>query len=336
MAAIEIAIDLGSSFTTIYKKGSGIVLKEPSVVCIQAGGKNLKVIEVGLKAKKMQGRTGENLVIVSPICEGIVKNMELAVVMLKSFIQKIVPASLVKSKISALVCVPCGVTDEELKDLEKVIYLSGIGKLQFVPSVIASAMGDRLKTSSPRGYVVVNIGGGTTEVAVISLNTILNACSIGIGGKLMDISVSEYIKDHYNILISGATAEKIRKDIGSLYDSDKSNIEFSGADISSSRPVTDVIGAGDVKTAVCYFYDRIAEAVQVTINSCKPDIIADITDTGIIVAGGAALITGLEQYFKSCLNLPVTLSEQPENAVILGAAALINDQRLLQAVIDNN
>lgn len=336
MATIEIAIDLGSSFVTIYKKGSGIVLKEPSVVCIQAGGKTPKVVETGIKAKKMQGRTGENLIIVSPICEGIVKNVELATVMLKSFIQKIVPTSLIKPKINALVCVPCGITNEELKDLEKVAYLSGVVKLQFVPSVMASAMGDRLKTSSPRGYVIVNIGGGTTEVAVISLNTILNACSVGIGGKLMDMSVSEYIKDHYKIVVSEQTAEKIRKDIGSLYDSDKSNIEFSGADISSSRPVTDVISAADIKTAVCYFYDRIAEAVQVTINACKPDIISDISDTGIIVAGGASLITGLEQYFRSRLNLPVTLSEHPDNAVVLGAAALLNDPKLLQAVIDNN
>ena len=336
MALIEIAVDLGSSFTTIYKKGSGIVLKEPSVVCIVAGGKNLRVVETGVKAKKMQGRTGENLVIVSPICEGVVKNEQLAVAMLTNFVKKVVPGSVVKSKISALICVPCGMTSEELRDLEKVVYLSGITKMQFVPSVIAAAMGERLKTSLPRGHVVVNIGGGTTEVAAISLNTILNACSIGIGGKLMDISVSEYIKDNYNILVSEATAEKIRKDIGSLYDSDKSNMQFSGADISSSRPVTDVISAEDVKTAVCYFYERIAEAISVTINACKPDIIADISETGVTVAGGAALITGLEQYLRGRLNLPVTISDQPENAVILGAAALLNDARLLQAVVDNN
>lgn len=336
MATIDIAIDMGSTNTVIYKRGSGIVLREPSVVCLQTGGKHVKVKEIGLKAKKMQGRTGENTTVVYPVCEGVVKNVDLCIAMLKHFISKVIPTGAFRPKIRAILCVPCGLNSEELNDYEKVMYGAGVGRLQIIPSILAAGIGEELKTSQARGSIVVNIGGGTTEVAVISLNSIVSGCSVAIGGRLMDTTLIEYVQKVFGIKISEISAEKIKHEIASLYENDKSNIEFSGADVSSNRPVSDVIGARDVRRAVISFYDDIIKTIQAVINTCKPDIISDITEVGAVVSGGGANITGLENYFRKVLNMPVLVSEQAENSVILGAGKLLSDEYLLNKILEEN
>ncbi len=337
MATIDIAIDLGSSNTVIYKRGSGIVLREPSVVCLNTSGKHAKIKEIGIKAKKMQGRTGDNTVVVYPVCEGVIKNVDLSIAMLKHFISKILPQNtLFKPKIRAVVCVPCGLTSEELADYEKVMYGAGVGRLHLVPSILAAAIGDELKTSQARGSIAVNIGGGTTEVAVISLNSIVSGCSVAIGGRLMDTALIEYVQNYFNVRISEVSAEKIKHEIASLYETDKSNIEFNGADVSSNRPVSDVIGARDVRRAVVSFYDDIITTIEAVINTCNPDIISDITEAGVVVSGGGANITGLENYFRKNLNMPVIVSDQAENSVILGAGKLLSDEYLLNKVLEEN
>ncbi len=337
MATIDIAIDMGSSNTVIYKRGSGIVLREPSVVCLATGGKHAKVKEIGLKAKKMQGRTGENTVVVYPVCEGVIKNVDLSIEMLKHFISKILPQNtLLKPKIRAVVCVPCGLSQEELADYERVMYGAGIGRLHIIPSILAAAIGDELKTSQARGSIVVNIGGGTTEIAVISLNSIVSGCSVAVGGRLMDTALIEYTQDYFNIRISEISAERIKHEIASLYETDKSNMEFSGADVSSNRPVSDVIGAKDVRKAIVTFYDDIIYTIQAVINTCNPDIISDITESGVVVSGGGANITGLENYFRKELAMPVIVSDQAENSVILGAGKLLSDEFLLNKILEEN
>ena len=333
MSYIDLAIDLGTSFVSIYKKGSGLVLKEPAMVCVTTGAKANTVKQIGLDAKKLQGKTGSGTVIVSPISEGIVKNVELAASMLKHFLSK-VKGSALKQKIKAVVTFPCGITADELRDLERVVYSAGISEAFFVPSLVCAALGDKLR--SIKSSVVVNIGGGKTEVGVLNGVTVINGCSIGVGGKLMDLSVIDYVEENYNIVISDVMAEKVRKETGSLYETDKSSVEFSGTDISSNRVVSDIITALDIKSAVKYFYDKIIEAVIVTINGCLPDIVTDITETGILVSGGAAEIAGLDNYFTKKLNLPVKIAEQFGNAVIIGAGALLNDEALLKQVLSEN
>ena len=330
MALIELAIDLGSSFVSIYKKGSGVVLKEPSCLCVATGKPNA-VKQIGLDAKKLQGKTGDGTIIVSPISEGIVKNTELTTAMLKYFLNKI-KGSVLKQKIKAVVTLPCGITTGELHDLEKTVYGAGISEAVFVPSLICAASGTQLNKSS----IIVNIGGGKTEIGVLNGLTVLNGCSVSVGGKLMDLSIIDYIQENYNILISDLTAEKIRKELGSLYETDTSRIEFNGMDISSGRAVSDVVTAPDVKSAIKYFYDKIIEAVVVAINGCPPDVITDIAGSSILISGGAAEIAGLADYFSKKLNLSVKISEQPGNAVILGAGALLNDEALLKQVLSEN
>ena len=336
MAVIDIAIDMGSTYTTIFKKGSGIVLREPTAVCLQKTTKGSKVKEVGIKAKKMQGRTGVNTAIVFPVVEGVIKNVDLCIEMLSQFLAKIIPNTLFRPKIRAVVTVPCGLNAEEIADYEKVMYGVNIGRIYLVPAILASAIGDDLKTSQPRGSLVVNIGGGKTEIAVISLDSIVNGCMLSVGGKLMDTSIAEYVKDLFDINISEATAEKIKQEVASLYENDRSSIEFSGADISSSRPVTEIVNAQQISIAVSTFYDDIIKAINGIINSCKPDIVADITETGIIVSGGGSQITGLENYFRKNLNLSVKVPDSAINSVILGAGKLISDEFLLEKVMREN
>ncbi len=336
MAVIDIAIDMGSTYTTIFKKGSGIVLREPTAICLQKTAKGNKVKEIGQKAKKMQGRTGVNTAVVFPVCEGVIKNVDLCSQMLTYFLSKVIPNSFIKPKIRAVVTIPCGLTAEEIADYEKVMYGANIGRVYLVPAIIASAIGDDIKTSQPRGSLVVNIGGGKTEVAVISLDSIVNGCMLSIGGKQMDIAIIEYVKSLFNINISESTAEKIKQEVASLYENDRSAIEFSGADISSSRPVTEVVTSKQISIAVSTFYDDIIKTINSIINSCKPDIVADITESGILVTGGGSQITGLENYFRKSLNLSVKVPDNPNNSVILGAGKLISDEFLLEKIIREN
>ncbi len=336
MAVVDIAIDMGSCYTTIFKKGSGIVLREPTAVCLQKTTKGNKIKEVGAKAKKMQGRTGVNTAIVFPVVEGIIKNVDLCIEMLSQFLAKIVPNTLIRPKIRAVVTVPCGLTSEEIADYEKVMYGANIGRIYLVPAILASAIGDDVKTSQSRGSLVVNIGGGKTEIAVVGLDSIVNGCMISVGGKLMDTAIIEYVKDLFNINISETTAEKIKQEVASLYENDRSCIEFGGADISSSRPVTEVVNAKQISIAVSTFYDDIIKAINGIINTCKPDIVADITESGVVISGGGSQITGLENYFRKSLNLSVKVPDTAVNSVILGAGKLISDEFLLEKILREN
>jgi len=336
MSVLDLAIDMGSTYTTIFKKGSGIVLKEPTVLCLEKSGKTTKVKEIGLKAKKMQGRTGTGSAVVYPIVEGVIKNVDLCIEMLKYFLNKVTPFSVVKPKIRAVVTIPCGLSEDEVNDYEKVMYGAGIGRINLVPGILASAIGDDVKVSQPRGSLIVNIGGGKTEIAVISLNSILSGCSLSIGGKLMDTAIVEYVKDLLNVSISDTTAERIKQEVASLYDSDRSSTQFSGADISSNRPVTEVVNAKQISVAVSTFYDDIIRTIEGVINSCKPDIVADITETGVVLSGGGSAITGLESYFRKKLDLPITVSENPSDSVIIGAGKLVSDEFLLENILREN
>ncbi len=336
MAVIDIAIDMGSCYTTIFKKGSGIVLREPSCVCLQKTTKGDRVKEIGQKAKKMQGRTGVGAAVVFPICEGVIRNVDLCIEMLNYFLSKVVPTTVIRPKVRAVVTLPCGLSSEEVSDYEKVCYGANIGRLYFVPAILASAIGDEVQTSQSRGSLVVNIGGGKTEIAVVGLDSIVHGCMLSIGGKLMDTSIIEYVNTLFNINISENTAEKIKVEVASLYENDRSSIEFSGSDVSSSRPVTEVASAKQISIAVSTFYDDIIKAINGIINVCKPDIVADITESGVVVSGGGSQITGLENYFRKSLNLPVKVSENATNSVILGAGKLISDEFLLEKVMREN
>lgn len=330
MALIEIAIDMGSSNTVIYKKGSGIVLREPTLIALQNTQKhNYKVLAVGLDAKKLQGKTGEDVTIVSPIVEGIIKNTELAVELVKYFLSKITKAF---DKVKALVVVPCGITEEEIKDFQKVMFSSGIGKVSFVSSLVCLSLGsNNLQTN--HSQLVVNIGGGKTEVGAVINSSVLTGCNISFGGRSIDNSIVEFVQNTHNLKISNVTAEKIKNEIASLYETDRSNMEIAGADLMSNRFVSDVVSAREIRPVIADGLSKVIATILAVIGECAPDVVADIHNKGIVLSGGVSQMVGIEGFMSKILETPVTILEQPENTVILGAGKLLNDQVLYAEVV---
>ncbi|MBQ3494709.1 MAG: rod shape-determining protein [Clostridia bacterium] len=330
MALIEFAIDIGSSNTVIYKKGSGIVLREPTLIALQNTQKhNYKVLAVGLEAKKLQGKTGEDVTIVSPIVEGVIKNTELAVEMVKYFLSKIAKGF---DKLKALVIVPCGVTDEEIKDFQKVMFSSGVGKVSFVSSLVCLSLGsNNLQTN--HSQLVVNIGGGKTEVGAVINSSVLSGCNISFGGRAIDNSIVDFIQNSHNLKISNVTAEKIKNEIASLYETDRSNMEIAGADIMSNRFVSDVVSAREIRPVIADGLSKIIATILAVIGECAPDVVADIHNKGILLSGGVSQLVGIENFMSKILETPVTVLEQPENTVIMGAGKLLNDAVLYAEVV---
>ena len=325
-----IAIKLGSSNTSIYKQGEGLVLFEPSYVAYEEHSGHKTVVAVGNNAQKMQGRTDERIEVTSPIIEGRVKDLELATIMLKSFIVKIIPSSFIKPKIKAVICLPLGLNLKERKAIEQVCNMSGIQDVIMVPAVLCGAIGYNLPVESVQGLCVVDIGGGSTDIVISSSNSIINGVNVGIGGKTLDQAVEHAIEVEYNLRVGEGTAKRIKEEIGSLYPRDASNAEVSGIDVSTSEPKTIVVDAGTIHRAVVVFYEKIAEAIIATINSSPANIIEDIQNQGIYIMGGASLITGAEQFFRKRLNLPVSIQDYTTAVDTIGAGKLLSDARLLK------
>ena len=325
----SIAIKLGSSNTSIFKQGEGIVLFEPSLVACSGSGKDRIVKAVGSKAKRIEGRTGEQTFITSPIFEGRIADTDLAVVMLKSFLEKIFPRSLRKPRIKAVVCVPLGLNVTERKAFEKVCFLAGIQDVVLVPSIICGALGYNYPISNPNGVLLVNIGGGSTDVAAVSLNSIVSGVNVGIGGEAMDKAVEKHILALHKIYIGKGVAEKIKTEIGSLYASDTSNTEVNGVDQDTKVSKSVVVESSEIYPVLEHYYHKICEAIQSVLNSCPTNIVEDITNEGIFLFGGASLITGAEQYFRKRLNLKVIVEDQTTAIDVIGAGKLLSDARLL-------
>lgn len=330
MAIVEIAIDIGSSNTVIYKKGSGVVLREPTLIALQNTQKhNYKVLAVGLEAKKLQGKTGEDVTIVSPVVEGVIKNTELAVEMIKYFLSKITKGF---EKFKALVVVPCGVTEEEIKDFQKVMFSSGIGRVSFVSSLVCLALGSK-NTQANHSQLIVNIGGGKTEIGAVINASVLSGCTISYGGRSIDNAIVEFLQETHNIKISNVTAEKIKNEIASLYETDRSNIEIAGADVMSNRFVSDVVAAREIRPVIADGLSRIVATILAVIGECAPDVVADIHNKGIYLSGGVSQLVGIEEFMSKILEIPVVVLDQPENTVILGAGKLLNDSVLYAEVV---
>lgn len=336
MANLEFAIELGSTNTTIYKRGSGIVLLESTLIALSNEDKKNKIKAVGHLAKKMQGKTSSSTQIMSPVSGGIVTDFNLAQKMLYQFMKKVLEKSAVKPKIKILFVVPCGLSTKEKTQYKNLGYYVGASKVEFVESVLASLVGAGFNTNLPSGVISLNLGGGCFSVASVSLNAIISGYTISMGGQKMDEAIKQYVLDAYELEISSHTAEKIKREIGSLYIHDTSNMEVSGIDVNTKSPRQDVIFSSNIRRAVEYFFEKVVGAIEDVINNSSPDIVADISNNGIYVTGGLGNITGLENYLKKRLRLPVYLYEKPEEATIIGAGKLLSDKKTLAAMIKEN
>ncbi len=331
----QIALKIGSSHTSIFRQGDGIVLYEPTLVSYTGAGKNRQIKAVGAKSKNYYGRSAEDIVTMSPVFEGVIVDSDLAIAMLKNFIGKLFPRRVFKPRIRAIVCVPIGITLPERKCFERVCFASGIQDVVLVPSVITGAIGYNIPINSPSGRLVVNIGGGSTDIAAISLGGIISGANLGVGGEHMDVAVQKYILDKYHLIISKSQAEKIKKEAGSLYANDTISAEISGVDVDTKASRTDVIESVDIYAAVEHYYANIAEAINGVLAACPADIIADINNNGIFLMGGGAEITGVEQYFRKKLDKKIIMQDTTNAIDVIGAGKLLSDQKLLNQIIDN-
>jgi len=333
MFSNDLAIDLGTANTLIYVKGQGIVCNEPSVVAVQKESKGgRKVLAVGAEAKKMLGRTPGNIVAIRPLKDGVIADFEINEAMLRYFIQKIHNRkTLVRPRI--IICVPFGVTEVEKRAVKESAESAGAREVYLIEEPMAAAIGAGLPITEPTGNMIVDIGGGTTEVAVISLAGIVVAKSIRVAGDKMDEAIVAYIKRKYNLLVGERTDEIIKKTIGNAYATDEvTTMEIKGRDLVAGVPKTLVMNSDEVREALSEPVNQIVDAVRSVLERTPPELAADIVDRGIVLTGGGAQLRNLDVMLREETGLPVMVSDSPECAVVLGTGRALDELGLLREV----
>ncbi|MDO4199564.1 MAG: rod shape-determining protein [Clostridia bacterium] len=316
MFSKEIGIDLGTANTLVFLKGKGIIAREPSVVAIDT--KNDAVLAVGEQAKEMVGRTPGSIVAVRPLKDGVIADFDITAAMLKYFIKKSV-RSLFFSKPKVVICIPSGVTEVERRAVEDSAKQAGAGIVQLIEEPMAAAIGAGLPVSEPTGSMVVDIGGGTSEVAVISLGDIVTATSERVAGDKFDEAIVSYVKRKYNLLIGERTAENVKISIGSAVPyEDEGEMEIKGRNLLDGLPKNIKITAEEVREALSDPLNCIVNAVKLTLENTPPELSADIIDRGIMLTGGGALLRGIDKLIAENTHIPVYIAERPLDCVVDG------------------
>jgi len=329
----DLAIDLGTANTLVYMKGKGIVLNEPSVVAMKNGnGNGKKVLAVGREAKLMLGRTPENITAIRPMMDGVIADFEVAEAMLGYFIRKAhARRRLVRPR--TIIGVPSGITQVEKRAVLESAGLAGAREVHFIEEPMAAAIGAGLPISEAKGSMIVDIGGGTTEVAVLSLGGIVDSISLRVAGDKMDESILEYIKRKYRLVIGLGTAEAIKMSIGNAQpDESLERVEVKGRDLASGVPKALTIDAGEVREAIEEQLNAISGALLTILERTPPELAADLLDKGIMLAGGGALLKNMDCFLRSVIKLPVNIAEDPMTAVAIGAGKALDDLKLLRRV----
>lgn len=329
----DLAIDLGTANTLVYVKGKGIVLSEPSVVAVRKDNRGYnKVLAVGKEAKMMLGRTPGNIVAIRPMKDGVIADFEITEAMLRHFIRKVHNRrTLIRPRI--IICVPSGITQVEKRAVRESAESAGAREVYLIEEPMAAAIGAGLPITEPTSNMVVDIGGGTTEVAVISLAGIVFSKSVRVGGDKIDESILQYVKRKYNLLIGERTAEVIKTTIGTAYPQDEpESIEVKGRDLVSGIPKTLTIDSEEVRLAISEQIDTIIEVVKLALEQTPPELAADIVDRGIFLTGGGALLKNLDILLREETGLPITIAEDPLSAVVLGSGMTLENIELLKEV----
>jgi rod shape-determining protein MreB len=330
MFSSDLAIDLGTANTLVYVAGKGIVLREPSVVAVHRDSK--QILAVGTDAKRMLGRAPGSIGVIRPMKDGVIANFEITEAMLKYFITKVHQRKkLVRPRI--IIGVPSGITQVEKRAVRDSAELAGARAVYLIEEPMAAAIGVGLPIQEPSGNMVIDIGGGTTEVAVISLSGIVYSRSMRIGGDILDETIVNYIKRKYNLLIGERTGEAIKMHLGSAVPlGDKLTMEVKGRDLVAGIPKTLLINDAEIREALAEPVSNIIETVKIALERTPPELAADIVDKGIMLAGGGALLRGLDVLLREETGLPITIAEDPLSAVVLGTGYLLDASDLLQRV----
>lgn len=327
----DMAIDLGTANTLVYVRGKGIVLDEPSVVAVNRD--TGAVLAVGLEAKRMIGRTPGNIIAIRPLKDGVIADFDITREMIKYFIRQVHKHTyLAKPRI--VICVPYGITGVEQRAVKDSGYEAGARKVYIIEEPMAAAIGAGLPIHEPTGNMVVDIGGGTTEVAVISMGGIVSATSIRTGGDKMDVAIIDWIKAEFSLMLGERMAEQIKMEIGSAYPlRDEPDAEIRGRDISSGLPKTIVVSSEQIRKALEKPVADIVNAVKQTLDKTPPELAADLLDRGIVLTGGGALLKGLDERLRHETNMPVHISEDPLRAVVSGTGKCVEEFEALEKVL---
>jgi rod shape-determining protein MreB len=329
----DLAIDLGTANTLVYAKGRGIVSSEPSVVAVQTDGRGVdRVRAVGKEAKSMLGRTPGSIRAVRPLKDGVIADFEVAEAMLRYFIKRAHNRSmLLKPRI--VISVPSGITEVEKRAVRESAISASAREVYLVEEPMAAAIGAGLPITEPSGNMIIDIGGGTTEVAVISLAGVVYANSVRAGGDKMDEAILNYIKRKYNLLIGERSAELIKIEIGTAYPTDETrNMAVKGRDLVAGVPKTLEISSEDIRGALVEPVNTIVEAAKIALERTPPELAADIADKGIVLTGGGALLDNLDTLLREETGLPIMLAEDPFTAVVMGCGRCLDEIELLRDV----
>ncbi|HUT71960.1 MAG TPA: rod shape-determining protein [Desulfatiglandales bacterium] len=330
----DLAIDLGTANTLIYAKSKGIVLNEPSMVAVRKGGqRGSKVLAVGKEAKEMLGRTPSDIVVIRPMADGVIADFDSTEIMLKYFIRKVHKRrSLVRPRI--MISIPSGVTPVEKRAVRESAESAGAREVFLIGEPMAAAIGADLPIMEPTSNVILDIGAGTTEVAVISMAGTVYSRSVRVGGDKMDESILQYLKRKYNLLIGLRTAEFIKITVGKAYQTEETEtLEVKGRDLVTGIPKTLTIDSEEVRKAISEQVGTIVQTVRIALEQIPPELSADVVDNGIFLTGGGALLRDLDVLLREETRLPITITDDPLTTVVLGAGKALNNLSLFREIM---
>jgi rod shape-determining protein MreB and related proteins len=330
----DMAIDLGTANTLVYVRGRGVILSEPSVVAVKIDLKRgPRIVAVGSDAKKMLGRTPDNIKAIRPMKDGVIADFEVTEAMLKHFIFKIHRRRyLVKPRI--VVCIPSGITQVEMRAVREAAESAGARQVYLVEEPLAAAIGARLPITEPTSNMIVDIGGGTTEVAVISMSDIVYSKSLRVAGDKIDTAIIRYVKQKYSLLIGERTAEMIKMVIGSAcFEPEESIIEVKGRDLIGGVPRVIALRSGEVTDAISEPVRAILETIKTALEQTPPELASDIVDNGIVLTGGGSLLKNLDEVIRRETNLPVTVADDPLSTVVIGSGMVFENFDVLRDVL---
>jgi rod shape-determining protein MreB len=328
----DIAVDLGTANTLVYVKGEGIVLNEPSVVAMDRGTNHVK--GVGLEAKRMLGRTPEGIMAVRPLKDGVIADVDVTELMLRHFLRAVTAKRLFRMKPRVVVGVPSGITELERRAVRSSAAAAGAKEVYMVSEPMAAAIGVGLPVETPTGNMVIDIGGGTTEIAVVALNGIVADTSIRVGGDEIDAAIVTFLRKNYNLLIGEPTAEAIKIQIGSAFTSgEEREMDVKGRDLVSGIPKTVRVHSQEIRECIQEPIQAIVEAVRRALEITPPELASDIVDRGIVMTGGGAMIRGLDALLAHETNLSIHVDEDPLTCVVRGAGLILDDIEKYRGVL---
>lgn len=320
----DIAVDLGTANTLVYVKGEGIVLNEPSVVAMVKGSG--RIMGIGLEAKRMLGRTPEGIEAVRPMKDGVIADVDVTEMMLRHFLKQVTAKRIFRIKPRVVVGVPSGITELERRAVRSSAMAAGAKAVYMVAEPMAAAIGVGLPVETPTGNMVIDIGGGTTEIAVIALSGIVSNTSIRVGGDEMDAAIVTFLRKNYNLLIGEPTAEAIKIQVGSAFDyGEEREMDVKGRDLVSGIPKTVTVHSQEIRECIQEPIQAIVEAVRRALEITPPELASDIVDRGIVMTGGGALLRGLDLLLQHETNLPIHVDEEPLTCVVRGAGRILDD-----------